>query len=89
MLSHEIIWKLFIFIYFFFYSFHSLSIPSHSRTLSLSLSLSLLSGLDFIGRRAPGNLSLIKNNPWKFSTECMHFREQVGMKARSLHAAVH
>lgn len=84
MLSHEIIWKLF----FFFTAFILFRFPL-TLARSLSVSLSLLSGLDFIGRRAPGNLSLIKNNPWKFSTECMHFREQVGMKARSLHAAVH
>lgn len=39
-------------------------------------SLSLLSGLPFIGHCAPGNFSLIKNNPKEFSIGFMQLEKQ-------------
>lgn len=38
--------------------------------------LSLLSGLPFIGHCAPGNFSLIKNNPKEFSIGFMQLEKQ-------------
>lgn len=46
------------------------------RSSSSNPPLSLLSGLPFIGHCAPGNFSLIKNNPKEFSIGFMQLEKQ-------------